>query len=82
MTSSIHLLRARIMVCLLFSPTLQDFIKLKMPPRLCFLVMDHQNRYLKVTLQGFQLLWLWGFPGGPDGKETVCNVGDLGSIPG
>ena len=22
-----------------------------------------------------------GFPGGPDGKEFVCNVGDLGSIP-
>lgn len=61
-----------------FSPLHSDFIKFKMPPRLCFLVMDHQNRYLKVTLQGFQLLWLWGFPGGPGGKETVCNVGDLG----
>jgi len=23
-----------------------------------------------------------GFPGGPDGKESACNVGDLGSIPG
>jgi len=23
-----------------------------------------------------------GFPGGSDGKESVCNVGDLGSIPG
>ena len=23
-----------------------------------------------------------GFPGGSDGKETVCNAGDLGSIPG
>ena len=23
-----------------------------------------------------------GFPGGPDGKAPVCNVGDLGSIPG
>ena len=22
-----------------------------------------------------------GFPGGSDGKESVCNVGDLGSIP-
>ena len=30
------------------------------------------------------LLWylcFWGFPGGSDGKETACNVGDLGSIP-
>ena len=23
-----------------------------------------------------------GFPGGSDGKEPTCNVGDLGSIPG
>ena len=23
-----------------------------------------------------------GFPGGEDGQESVCNVGDLGSIPG
>ena len=23
-----------------------------------------------------------GFPGGSDGKESVCNVGDLSSIPG
>ena len=23
-----------------------------------------------------------GFPGGSDGKEFVCNAGDLGSIPG
>ena len=24
----------------------------------------------------------WGFPGGSAGKESACNVGDLGSIPG
>ena len=23
-----------------------------------------------------------GFPGGSDSKESVCNVGDMGSIPG
>ena len=23
-----------------------------------------------------------GFPGGSDGKESVCNAGDLGWIPG
>ena len=23
-----------------------------------------------------------GFPGGSAGKESICNVGDLGSIPG
>ena len=27
-------------------------------------------------------LSVWGFPGGSDGKASVCNVGDLGSIPG
>ena len=25
---------------------------------------------------------LQGFPGGSDGKESTCNAGDLGSIPG
>ena len=25
---------------------------------------------------------LWGFPGGSDGKESACNVGDQGLIPG
>ena len=25
---------------------------------------------------------LLGFPGGSHGKESTCNVGDLGSIPG
>ena len=25
---------------------------------------------------------IMGFPGGSDGKESACNVGDLGSIPG
>ena len=24
----------------------------------------------------------FGFPGGSDGKVSVCNAGDLGSIPG
>ena len=26
-------------------------------------------------------LWQNGFPGGSVGKESACNVGDLGSIP-
>ena len=25
---------------------------------------------------------LAGFPGGSDGKESACSVGDLGSVPG
>ena len=24
----------------------------------------------------------WGFPDGSDGRESACNEGDLGSIPG
>ena len=28
------------------------------------------------------LPFLGGFPGGSDSKESVCNAGDLGSIPG
>ena len=28
------------------------------------------------------ILFFMGFPGGSDGKESTCNVGDLGSIPG
>ena len=27
-------------------------------------------------------LWGLGFPGGSDGKESICNVGDLSLIPG
>jgi len=29
-----------------------------------------------------RLLLSHDFPGGSDGKESACNVGDLGSIPG
>ena len=29
-----------------------------------------------------QLVTLQGFPGGSDAKESVCNTGDVGSIPG
>jgi len=27
-------------------------------------------------------IYIWGFPGGSDGKESACNAGDLGLIPG
>ena len=27
-------------------------------------------------------IYIKGFPGGSDGKESVCSEGDLGSIPG
>ena len=28
------------------------------------------------------MVFSFGFPGGSDGKESVCSMGDLGSIPG
>ena len=28
------------------------------------------------------IMYEWGFPGGSDGKESACNVEDLGSFPG
>ena len=30
----------------------------------------------------WNLMIYMGFPGGSDGKESTCNAGDLGSIPG
>ena len=27
-------------------------------------------------------IYIWGFPGDSDGKESACNAGDLGFIPG
>ena len=36
-------------------------------------------------IQDHNYFFLWanlGFPGGSDGKESICNVGDLGSTPG
>ena len=37
---------------------------------------------LQLKLQSFQFKVEMGFPGGSDGKESACNAGDLGSIPG
>ena len=39
-----------------------------------------KTRYLK--LRNFVLLYVQGFPGGSDGKESACSEGDLGLIPG
>ena len=36
----------------------------------------------KPMIQKRALQEILGFPGGSDGKESACNVGDLGSIPG
>ena len=38
------------------------------------------------TLETFCVVLIFdrsvGFPGGSDGKESTCNAGDLGSVPG
>ena len=54
------------------SPALQvDSLPVELPgSRMCLLTKQP-------TLTTSQ-----GFPGGSDGKEPACNVGDLGSIPG
>ena len=44
-----------------------------------FLLRDsvHSNRYNVIWIKWSLLLWFWS-----DGKESACNAGDLGSIPG
>ena len=36
----------------------------------------HIHEFFRIYLQ------TWGFPGGSDGKESACNAGDEGLIPG
>ena len=52
------------------------------PPTRC--CVSHRASHLLAV----HIAWLWhcipsmGFPGGSDSKESTCNAGDLGSIPG
>ena len=41
-----------------------------------------QELYLTHKIDKFLCFRIWGFPGGSDSKESTCNVGDPGSIPG
>ena len=43
----------------------------------CLQYQEHQSLILKLIMA-----IMLGFPGGLDGKESACNVGDPGSIPG
>ena len=38
--------------------------------------------FYSLTISVMTVLYSLGFPGGSDGKESTCNMGDLGSIPG
>ena len=40
------------------------------------------NDFQVFLLINYLFYHLWHFLGGPSGKESVCNAGDLGSIPG
>ena len=40
-------------------------------------VKNGNSKYLLISF-----ILILGFPGGSDGKESACNAGDLGSIPG
>ena len=42
-----------------------------------FMGMQKKNKFSSISKYS-----IWGFPGSSAGKETTCNVGDLGSIPG
>ena len=37
---------------------------------------------MKTNYNQYLYLPLMGFPDGSDGKDSACNVGDLGSVPG
>ena len=40
-----------------------------------FMIREMENAEVKKAIK-------LGFPGGSDGKESTCNVGDLGSVSG
>ena len=39
-------------------------------------------RYLAISFSATLFSFIWGFPGGSDGKESACNAGHPRSIPG
>ena len=46
--------------------------------RLLYINTSNRSSLLILSISSI----FWGFPGGSDGKESACNIGDLGSIPG
>ena len=47
-----------------------------------FTLCTHLPGFLYLLLISEQIFYSMGFPGGSDNKESTCNVGDLGLIPG
>ena len=62
-----------------------SFLKVKFQASF-FTPLSLSSRGSLVTLHFLPWEWyhlhIWGFPGGSAGKESACNAGDLGSIPG
>ena len=52
-------------------------MKKKKKKAMAFFSDDQINRWVL-----FSFFWWGGFPGHPVSKESACNEGDLGSIPG
>ena len=47
-----------------------------------FRTLGHLWKCRNLLFSIWEVLDLKGFPGGSNSKESVCNVGDLGSVPG
>ena len=61
-------------------PSVDEWIKTK---KLYTHTHTHTHIYIHTYIYNTYIFLLFsGFPGGSDGKESACNAGDLGSIPG
>ena len=49
---------------------------------MCVFVFVCMDRHILLSAFTSVLVYMWGFPGGSDGKESAWIAGDLGSIPG
>ena len=63
------------------SDTIQPSYPLSSPFPTSFNLSQHQGLFIWVSSL-HQVAKVLGFPGSSDGKESACNAGDLGSIPG
>ena len=65
--------------CLLYNKVIQLYIYMLF----FFLHLFHYGLSPDIGCSSLYYMGYWlGFPGGSDGKESACNLGDLGSIPG
>ena len=79
-SSLLGILQARILECIAMPSSTGIFLTQELNPHLY-----HLLQWQAFFLFFFTSIATWGgggFPGGLDGKESVCSVGDLGLIPG